>query len=41
MSTSDEPRTNCPSDGKPCNMDCHRGYPARPCDPPKRAAALD
>lgn len=25
----------CPSDGKPCTMDCWRGPPARPCDPVK------
>lgn len=25
----------CPSDGKPCTLQCYRGHPARPCDPAK------
>lgn len=29
----------CPSDGKPCTLQCYRGHPARPCDPPKPVAA--
>lgn len=27
--------SSCPSDGQPCNLKCHSGFPARPCDPVK------
>lgn len=33
--------TLCPSDAQPCTLKCYRGWPSRPCDPPKPAANDD